>query len=67
MFKLTTMEWNLDTALKVKHEEGRSEGRAEERVDSIRNLMETMQVTAEKAMELLKIPQQDRPHIMALL
>lgn len=33
------------------------EGRAEERLDAIRALMESMAIPAEKAMQLLKVPE----------
>jgi len=48
-------------------EEGRAEGRAERDVLSIRNLMETMGLTMEKAMDALKIPIQDRDRYAAAL
>ena len=40
--------------------EGRAEGRAEERVSSIRNIMETLGVSVEKAMDALKIAAESR-------
>ncbi len=44
-----------------------AEERAEAIAASIKNLMETMQITAEKAMDLLKVPSQDRSQLMAML
>ena len=41
-------------------EEGREEGREEERFVSIRNLMDSLDLTAEKAMDALKIKEEDR-------
>ena len=40
--------------------EGRAEGRAEERVSSIRNIMETLGVSVEKAMDALKVAAESR-------
>ena len=40
--------------------EGRVEGQDLERLNSIRNLMETMNLSAQQAMEALKIPVQER-------
>ncbi len=47
--------------------EGRSEGRREGRVESIRNLMESMSLTAEQAMKALKIPAGEFGKYMTLL
>ena len=52
-------------------EEGRAEGRAEgqvsERIFSIRTLMANLELTAEKAMDALSIPQAERGRYRALL
>ena len=52
-------------------EEGRAEGRAEgqvsERIFSIRTLMANLELTAEKAMDALSIPQTERGRYRALL
>lgn len=47
--------------------EGREEGRAEGRAEAARSLMESLNCTKEKAMELLKIPDDLRPKVLALL
>ena len=36
------------------------DGRKEGRIESVRTLMSTMNLTAEKAMDLLRIPESDR-------
>ena len=41
-------------------EEGRTEGREENMLSSIHNLMDTMNFTVEKAMDALKVPMEDR-------
>ena len=42
--------------------ECRKEGREEGNIRAIHNLMETMSLTAEKAMDALRIPPQEREH-----
>lgn len=46
---------------------GRTEGKAEGKAESVRSLMESLNCTAEKAMELLKIPAALQPKVLALL
>ena len=52
-------------------EEGRAEGREEgmenTRVESIRNIMDTLKMTAQQAMEALKIPSADQSKYLAKL
>ena len=47
--------------------EGRSEGRREGKVEAIRNLMESMSLTAEQAMKALNIPAGEFGKYMTLL
>lgn len=47
--------------------EGKAEGRAEGKAEAARSLMEMLHCTKEKAMELLKIPPELQPKILALL
>jgi predicted transposase YdaD len=49
------------------HKEGRKEGREEEKVFSIRSVMENLKITPEKAMDILNIPASERSHYFALL
>ena len=46
---------------------GRSEGRSEGKAEAIRNLMESMSMTAEQAMKALKIPAGEFGKYMTLL
>lgn len=48
-------------------ERGIEKGEAHGKMSAIKSLMETMQITAEKAMELLKIPVQDRKKFKTML
>ena len=43
------------------------QGREEERVASVRNLMQNLHMTAEEAMHALNIPQEDRDRIQKAL
>ena len=47
--------------------EGIAEGREESEMDSIRNLMETMKLSAQKAMDALKIDPTRREKYLAML
>lgn len=47
--------------------EGRAEGRAEERLEMVRNLMQAMAVSAVQAMDLLRIPPEQRPALLEKL
>ena len=49
------------------YRQGRVEGREEEKLSSIRNLMETMKLTTQQAMDALKISASDQPHYLSLL
>ena len=47
--------------------EGRAEGKAEGKAEAARSLMESLGITKEKAMELLRIPTELQPKVLALL
>ena len=47
--------------------EGRAEGKEETRLEAIKNIMESFSVTAQQAMESLKIPLDEYPKYMAQL
>ena len=53
-------EYNEEEAMEMLKEEGRQEGLQETRLLDIKNLMDSTGWTAEKAMDLLKIPQEQR-------
>ena len=48
-------------------EEAREEGIDQNRVDSIKNIMETLKLTAQQAMDALKIPKGEQGKYMARL
>ena len=70
-----TMEYNRDAENAACREEGREEGlkkgiekgRKETAISNIRSLMETIGFTAEKAMDALKIPKEERPQYLAAI
>ena len=61
--------------MEKEREEGREEGRREghqegvnqARVENIKNLMESLKLTAKQAMDALKIPDSERERYMPLL
>ena len=53
----TNMCRAVETLVKENRMEAHQEGRVEERLDAIRALMESMAIPAEKAMQLLKVPE----------
>ena len=48
-------------------QKGYGQGREEERIASVRNLMQNLHMTAEDAMKALNIPPEDRDHIKKAL
>ena len=57
---------NLSQAVKAEgRAEGRTEGAFEKQIQNLRNLMRNLNVPLVKAMELLGIPEEDRPAIIA--
>ena len=57
---------NLSQAVKAEgRAEGRAEGAFEKQIQNLRNLMRNLNVPLVKAMELLGIPEEDRPAIIA--
>lgn len=72
---MIALQWDSDVEKKVLREEGveeglergRAEGKEEGKVEAARSLMETLHCTKERAMDLLKIPAELRPKVLALL
>ena len=62
-----TYELALQEREEKGEERGRKEGRKEERLNSIRTIMETMNMTAEQAMNALKIPVKEQKDYFSLL
>ncbi len=57
---MLTAEWDWEVAERIWREEEREEGRQEGLFCSVKTLMETMKITAEQAMDLLKVAESDR-------
>jgi len=68
---LADFEWNMETAKRVWREEcmeeGIEKGTQSTLVSAIKNIMQGFDVTAEKAMEVLKIPKSDWGKYMSML
>lgn len=61
------LEEGIEIGIEKGIEKGIEQGTEKERLSSIRNIMETMQLTAEQAMDALKIPVEDRERYLELL
>ena len=57
----------MDELVKEGVEKGKAEGKAEERVISVRNLMDSLGLTAKQAMDALKIPDSEQTKLAASL
>ena len=60
-------EEGREEGLKKGRREGREEGREEERAESLRSLMSTLGLTADAALAALRVPDDDRPRLLAQL
>ena len=56
-----TMDEVLDRAENKGREDGIKKGKEDARLEDIRNIMESLQITAREAMALLKLPEKDWP------
>lgn len=61
------MELLTDEAEKRGMERGMKQGKESERIFSIRNIMANLQLTAEKAMDVLSIPKSEQARYKAML
>ena len=57
----------MEKGLQKGLQKGYGQGREEERIASVRNLMQNLHMTAEEAMQALNIPQEDRDRIQKAL
>ena len=55
------MDEVLDRAENKGREDGIKKGKEDARLEDIRNIMESLQITAREAMALLKLPEEDWP------
>ena len=56
-----------NAGMEAGRKEGKKDGREAERINSIRNLMESLKLTSQQAMDALKIPSAEQPHYLSLL
>ena len=57
----------METGLSKGRMEGRAEGRLDNLVENIRALMETLGLPKEKAMDMLKVSEEDRARLSTIL
>ncbi len=67
VFNMVDLEWDEKEAREYFKEEGREKGREEGQFLSLKNLMKNMNLSLEKAMEVLQIPGENRNKFQALL
>ena len=56
-----------NAGMEAGRKEGKKDGREAERINSIRNLMESLKLTSQQAMDALKIPSAEQPYYLSLL
>ena len=64
---LNLSKYYEDRGLEKGRQEGRQEGTTKAQIKSLKNLMDSLQVNDEKAMDLLKIPQEERDSLREAL
>ena len=57
---MLTAEYDYDTDIMVKKEEAREEGKEEERLNAIKNIMINLKKTSEEAMDILGYTEEER-------
>ena len=69
--KVTQMDYTFDRQIMMEREAGREEGRAEgseaAQCDAIRNIMKSLKLSADEAMDILNIPEADRDELSSKL
>ena len=66
MLYTTLTEYNEAEAMELFREEGREEGRREITCENLQALMQSLGCTSEHAMDLLRVPPEDRVHYRSL-
>ena len=67
VINMLTMEYDYATDIAAQKEESFEEGREEERFASIRNIMESLNISLDKALDVLKIQPEERGKFAAML
>lgn len=57
--KMSIYEYDAEKHIRMEREDAKADGRLEERICSIKSLMETLSLSAEQAMAALKIPAEE--------
>ena len=60
-------EYNETETMELFRQKGREEGREEERITGIRNIMDKLHYSSDKAMDFMNIPREDWPRYKLLL
>ena len=67
VINMLTMEYDYATDIAAQKEESFEEGREKERFASIRNIMESLNISLDKALDVLKIQPEERSKFAAML
>ena len=65
--KVTQLDYTFDRQIIMEREAGREEGSEAAQCDAIRNIMKSMKLSADEAMDILNIPEADREKLSSKL
>ena len=66
-FKINEEKEAWREAAEAREARGRAEGKAEGKIESLRNIMQTLNLTVQQAMDALKIPQEEREKYASMI
>lgn len=61
------LQWDFDEAKLAWFKQGEKSGREKKLLENLRSVMESFNVSVEKAMDVLKIPKDEQPYYVARL
>lgn len=67
VFSMLDLQWNFDEAKVAWFKQGEKKGRENKLLENLRSVMESFNVSVEKAMDVLKIPKEEQPYYTAKL
>lgn len=67
VFSMLDLQWEFDEAKLAWFKQGEKSGREKKLLENLRSVMESFNVSVEKAMDVLKIPKDEQPYYVAKL
>lgn len=67
VFSMLDLQWDFDEAKVAWFKQGEKKGRENKLLENLRSVMESFNVSVEKAMDVLKIPKEEHPYYTAKL